>query len=214
MAAATDDDDLPMTDAGPRKGKPGEARHCIVYRAVRPLDELVRFVVGPGDVVVPDLKRKLPGRGASVTATRKAVEKAASAGLFARAFRRAVTVPADLADQVDALIEKAALDQLSLANKAGAVIQGFTRVEEAIDRKPVVALIHAREAAADGVGKLFQALRVREIQRADVRILRDFSGAQLDLALGRSNVVHACLLAGPASEGFLARATSLAVYRN
>ena len=40
-----------------------------------------------------------------------------------------------------------------------------------------------------------------------------FRSSQLDLALGRSNVVHAALLAGPVSAAFLARCDALARYR-
>jgi hypothetical protein len=43
--------------------------------------------------------------------------------------------------------------------------------------------------------------------------LNMFTSAQLDLALGRLNVVHAAVLAGPASVGFLARCRSLARFR-
>ena len=38
-------------------------RRCAVTRALRPKDELIRFVFGPDGAVVPDLKEKLPGRG-------------------------------------------------------------------------------------------------------------------------------------------------------
>src|SRR5437763_559187 len=38
-----------------------------------------------------------------------------------------------------------------------------------------------------------------------VKFIKAFTTAQLDLALGRSNVVHAALLAGPAIDTFLAR---------
>jgi hypothetical protein len=216
MLAETTDDAAPVpeTDGGPHKGKPGEARLCIVYRAVRPLDELIRFVVGPDDRVVPDLRRRLPGRGAWVTATRAAVDKAVASKAFSRAFKRQVTASPDLGQEVDALLERAALDHLALANKAGAVVQGFVRIEETLARKPVVALIHAREAAEDGVSKLRQALRAEGYGPADVRIVKDFSVGQLDLVLGRANVIHACLLAGPAGAGFLARAISLDRYRH
>jgi hypothetical protein len=36
----------------------------------------------------------------------------------------------------------------------------------------------------------------------------------LDLALGRSNVIHAALLAGPASRTFLSRSQTLVRYRS
>ncbi len=36
---------------------------CAVTRQVAPTDDLIRFVLSPTGEVVPDLKRKLPGRG-------------------------------------------------------------------------------------------------------------------------------------------------------
>src|SRR6266705_5923939 len=80
------------TDAGPREAAPGTERLCIVTRTVKPVAELIRFVVGP-DGIVPDLKRKLPGRGVWVTATRAAVSAAVERKAFGRAFKREVTVP-------------------------------------------------------------------------------------------------------------------------
>jgi hypothetical protein len=41
-----------------------------------------------------------------------------------------------------------------------------------------------------------------------------FASSQLDLALGRANVVHAALKAEPASRAFLARCRRLAAYRS
>ena len=54
-------------DSGPCARHEPE-RTCIVTRAVKPVAELIRFVLGPDDQVVPDLKHKLPGRGVWVTA--------------------------------------------------------------------------------------------------------------------------------------------------
>ena len=60
----------PALDNGPRTDKSATMRMCAVSREVRPIDELIRFVVSPDGAVVPDLKRKLPGRGLWVSATR------------------------------------------------------------------------------------------------------------------------------------------------
>ncbi len=59
---------------------------------------LIRFVASPDGVVVADLKGRLPGRGAWVTARRDVVEQAIAKRLFARALKRDVTVAGDLAD--------------------------------------------------------------------------------------------------------------------
>ena len=52
----------PELDNGPRTDRSATMRMCAVCREVRPVDELIRFVLSPEGAVVPDLKRKLPGR--------------------------------------------------------------------------------------------------------------------------------------------------------
>ncbi len=185
-------------------------RQCAVTRVVRPLDELIRFVVGPDGRVVPDLKRRLPGRGAWVTAAADTVARAAAKGAFARAFRRPVTVDPDLAALVDGLMVKAALGALSLANKAGEVISGFAKVEAAIEAGKAAALIHAEEAADDGRRKLDAKLTRL---RPGAPVIGAFKGEQLSLALGRPNVVHAAVTGGGASAGFLGAVARLEQFR-
>ncbi|KAA5601950.1 RNA-binding protein [Blastochloris sulfoviridis] len=209
------------TDRGPRDGRAGPVRTCIATRRQGARETMVRFVVGPDGAVVPDLAARLPGRGAWTSLSRAAVATAVKRRAFARAFRREVTVDPALADQVDQLLERAALEALSLANKAGAVVAGFTRVEAAIAAGDVAALIHAREAADDGVARLDRALRAslsgygpgNAPNGGELPILRLFTVEQLSLALGRPNVIHAAVLAGAASSGFLARTTRLDRYR-
>ncbi|MFN7633375.1 MAG: DUF448 domain-containing protein, partial [Acetobacteraceae bacterium] len=41
----------------------GPLRRCIVTRESQPKERMIRFVVGPGAAVVPDLSGRLPGRG-------------------------------------------------------------------------------------------------------------------------------------------------------
>ena len=189
------------------------ARTDIVSREAMPISDLIRFVEAPDGVVVADLKRDLPGRGVWVRATHGAVSTAATRKLFARSLRRAVEVPADLADRVDALLTKQALGTFGLARKAGLVVTGFAKVEQAVARERLAGLLHAAEAGADGVEKLAAALKRRFGGEIGLPVVRIFTGAQLDLALGRSNVIHAALLAGRASEIFLERAVALGRYR-
>src|SRR5690349_15618517 len=107
-------------------------RTCIVTRRQAEPDELIRFVVGPDKAVVPDIKRKLPGRGCWVTADRVHIDKASKKGLFARAFKTEVVVPEDLGGMVDNVLAKSALGALGLARKAGAVALGATKVEACV----------------------------------------------------------------------------------
>jgi predicted RNA-binding protein YlxR (DUF448 family) len=141
-------------------------RTCIVTRAKGLPEDMIRFVVGPGAIVVPDIRRKLPGRGVWVTA------------------------------------------------RAGHVVSGFAKVEEAIASRAIAGLVHAADCGADGMRKLGQSLRRRYCdERARPRV-ELFRSGQLDLALGRANVIHAALIEGPASEGFLERCRKLTLYRS
>ncbi|MEA2907729.1 MAG: uncharacterized protein QOI12_5116 [Alphaproteobacteria bacterium] len=210
MLARPQDDEL---DAGPRKCAPGTERFCAATGAVRPVDDMIRFVLAPDGAVVADLKRRLPGRGIWVTATRQALCSAVARKAFARSFKREVRLPADFVDATERLIERSALDALAMAHKAGRVAIGFTKTEVALAQDRVAGLIHAAGAAPDGVRKLAAALRRRPAEARTIAAIDTFSAVQLDLAFGRSNVVHAALLAGPECKTFLARAARLDRFR-
>ena len=207
MIAPSPDIDL---DAGPRAQE--LERMCVATRTVRPVADMIRFVVGPDGEAVPDLKRKLPGRGVWVTATQDALSDALKRKALARGFKREVRLPADLVARTGQLLERAALDALAMAGKAGLVATGFTRVEAALAQEKVIALLHAAEAAADGIRKLDAAWH-RRPERGLVVSIGLLTSAQLDLALGRPNVIHAALLAGPSSDTFLARLRRLERFR-
>jgi uncharacterized protein len=198
-------------DTGPRDRE--RERLCVATRTVRPLADLIRFVIGPNGEVVPDLKRKLPGRGVWVTATHDALDDAIKRKVFSRGFKRDVRLPADLLSITDQLIERAVLDALAIAHKAGLVAAGFARAAAALGHADTVALLHAVEAASDGVAKLDAALH-RKAGSHPIAVIRVLTSAQLDLALGRPNVIHAALLAGPPSDTFLARLWRLQRFRS
>ncbi|WP_376738670.1 RNA-binding protein [Rhodopseudomonas sp. B29] len=189
---------------------------CAVTRQVRPTSELIRFVVAPTGEVVADLKRNLPGRGLWLTASRSIVEQAVRRRVFARGFKRDVKVAPALATDLEALLVRSVIDALSIAAKASQVVSGFGKVESALKSREAVAVIHATDGAADGIRKLDALRRAhdghatgsREIPRVDALMSHD-----LDLALGRSNVIHAALLAGSAGQTFLSRCQILVRYR-
>jgi predicted RNA-binding protein YlxR (DUF448 family) len=193
---------------------PGNERQCALTREVRPVEEMIRFVVGPASEVVPDVKRKLPGRGLWITASRAAVQEAVKRHVFARGFKRDVRVASDLAAATERMIERAALDALAIAGKAGLVLAGTAKVDVALARHDLSALIHAADAGDDGRRKLDAALRRKTTEKSrQIAIVDLFTGGQLDLALNRPNVVHAALLAGPGGETFLSRVARLKRFR-
>jgi predicted RNA-binding protein YlxR (DUF448 family) len=167
---------------------------------------MIRFVLGPDGAVVPDLKHKLPGRGVWITARRSVLADAISRGAFQRGFKSEVKVSKDLATSVERLIERWVLDALAIAHKAGDAITGFAKVEAAIETDEIGALLHAKDASADGCRKIAASLKRRFGEGAGkIVTIAAFTSTQLDLALGRPNVVHAALLAGRASDTVLTR---------
>ena len=202
-----EDGDAEAADGGP-------LRLCAVSRVQKPPEELIRFVAGPDGKIVPDLARRLPGRGVWVDATREAVAEAVRRKAFAKSLKQNVSVPADLPDLVERLLQKRLAEAVSLANKAGLLVAGFAKVEELIEAGEAVALIHAADAAADGVGKLdrkFKALRGPNDTPAV--IVRELAGAELSLAMGRPNVIHAAAAEGGASLRLIEEARRLGRYR-
>jgi predicted RNA-binding protein YlxR (DUF448 family) len=206
----------PDLDNGPRTKKSATVRMCAVTRKVRPIDELIRFVVAPTGEVIPDLKRKLPGRGLWVSASRKLVAEAVRRHQFTKGFKRDVRVAPGLAADTENLLIRSVIEALAMAAKAGQVVAGFGKVEDALGQGQARALIHASDGAADGIRKLDAAARQNAGINAEsnqIRVVTALTSEQLDLALGRSNVVHAALLAGPASKTFLSRSQTLVRYR-
>lgn len=190
-------------------------RTCIVTRQRHAApDALIRFVAAPDGTVVPDLKRRLPGRGCFVTADRATVAEAVRRGLFARALKAEARAAADLADSIDALLARTALGSLGLARKAGALLLGATQVEAAVRSGRALAVLHAREAAADGVRKIDQARRATvHLGGPEIDAYKLFAEADLDLALGASHVIHAALLQADAGRAALRKLDALSRYR-
>ena len=214
----------PDLDNGPRTDRSATVRMCAVTRQVQPIDDLIRFVVSPQSEVMADLKRKLPGRGLWVAASRQVVAEAVRRHQFGKGFKREVRVAPTLAADTETLLVRSAIEALAIAAKAGQVVAGFSKVEGALAprqaRTAIHAVIHASDGAADGIRKLDAIIRQNARQNTEngdeshpLPVVTALTSEQLDLALGRSNVIHAALLAGPASKTFLSRSHVLVRYR-
>jgi predicted RNA-binding protein YlxR (DUF448 family) len=206
-------------DATGGRDRSAPVRLCAVTRAQRPVEDLVRFVLGPDGTIVPDLARRLPGRGVWVEARRETLATAVRRKVFARSLQRQVVVPEDLPDQVERLMTRRLAEAVSLANKAGLLVTGFAKVEELIAKGRAALLIHAADGGSDGVEKLARKFRAQMAgdgcaERADHAIVTDLTGQQLDLAIGRSNVVHAAATGGGAAWRILAEAGRLRRFRS
>ncbi|MCK1710234.1 MULTISPECIES: RNA-binding protein [unclassified Bradyrhizobium] len=210
---ADNDHDL---DNGPRTERSATMRMCAVSREVKPIDELIRFVVSPEGQIVPDLKRKLPGRGMWLSASRQTVAEAVRRHQFSKAFKRELRTPQTLPADIEALLVRSVMEALGIAAKAGQIVAGFGKVESALREGTVEVLIHASDGAADGIRKLDTLARQNAGNRGtkpQIPVITALKSIELDLALTRSNVIHAALLAGPASRSFLSRSQMLVRYR-
>lgn len=192
---------------------PGWERTCIVTKTKAGPDAMIRFVLGPDAEVIADLRHKLPGRGVWVSARADAVAAAVKRKAFARGFKAQVKVSASLPGEIEVLLSEMCLQALSLAKKAGQVVTGFFKAEAAIKAGSVIGLIHASDGSADGSRKLSQVLR-RQFGGQEKAEIKLFTSRQLSLALGGTNVIHAALTEGAASEAFLSHCRRLERYRS
>ena len=170
---------------------------CILTRQVKDEAELIRFVRGPDGEAVPDLGRKLPGRGVWVSLNREVLAEVMRKKLFSRGFAAETSVPADLPERISKQLRQQVLSLTSLAKKAGEAVTGFMKVEEMASRGRAKLLFHAKEAAPDGCRKLDKFL-----QPGMEKIVL-FHSDELDLAFGRSNVVHAAVARGGLADKLL-----------
>lgn len=190
-------------------------RTCIVTRQSGPADRMIRFVGGPDGIVVPDLKGQLPGRGCWVMAERHLVRRAMEKNLFARSLKTKVTVPDGLDETIDTLIVKNLTGMIALARKAGQIVAGSSKVDAAVRSGKAIAVLHATDAAADGIRKIDQARAAWSgtggHQIASFRLL---TSEEMAIVMASGNVIHLAVLAGQAGEGVVKRARMLDRYRN
>ncbi len=181
-------------------------RMCIVTREVQDEQALIRFVRSPDGHVVPDLQRKLPGRGVWVSLSRERLREAISKKLFSRGFGAETKATPELVDLVGDLLRKQALSTFSLTKKAGLAVSGNSKVEDMVGKNQAQIIIHAREAAPDGRRK------IDKLAAADVKVINIFEVDELDLAFGRSNVIHAAVGRGKLAEKLLLAVKRIEMY--
>ena len=179
----------------PPEAEAGPERTCVLSRAIRPKDRLIRLALSPDGEVAPDVRARAPGRGAYFGVNRAeldaAIAKGKLKGALARAFKQDVRVPDDLGERIAAALRQSALDRLGLEARGGTLLTGSDRIEQAARSGKVHLLIHASDAGADGRRSLDQSWRVggggpKGLVFPEERTI-------LSMALGRENVVHLAL---------------------
>jgi predicted RNA-binding protein YlxR (DUF448 family) len=181
-------------------------RKCIVSGEVQPKAGLIRFCLGPDGQLVADVMNKLPGRGFYVTANRAMIDKAAKKGLFARAAKQSITVPADLADLVEAFVLRRVIDMISLTRKANAAVMGYEKVKDWLQNGKAVVLIQSSDGSERGKSKL-------RMPSENGHYVNCLTAGELGLAFGRERAIHAALAAGGLTTRVVEEAARLAGLR-
>lgn len=199
-----------MTRGGREKTRETPERRCIATGEVAPATGLIRFVVGPDGMVVPDVAGRLPGRGIWVAAERATLERAVGKRLFARAARAPVSLPEGLVALVEALLAQRLVELVSLARKGGAAVCGYEKTRDALARglggRPAAVLLQAADGSERGRSKL-------RAGPGCAGPLTALNAAELGMAFGRDRVIHAALAAGGLATRVVEEAARLAGLR-
>lgn len=196
-----DDPTAAVPEDDPDEPETGPLRRCAVTRERDYRGRMIRFVVGPDRVLVPDLLAKLPGRGIWLSARRDVLETGRTRGAFARAARGPVTVPTDLVDAVQSGLARRITELLGLTRRAGQAVCGFQKAREWLQAGRAGLIVQASDGSRDERTRFLSGA-------ADVRVAAPLSGAALGAVFGRDHVVHVAI-----AHGRLAEALSIETHR-
>ena len=203
-------DRIGETGRAGKRGEHGPERRCVVTGEVAPAGQLVRLALGPDGTIAPDVLGKAPGRGAWIGVPRAELEAAQAKGKLKGGLARGLheggfTIPDDLGARIAAQLQRATLDRLGLESRAGTLISGNEKIEQAARRGQVRLLLHASDAGPDGRKKLAQAWRVGEDDEGSGREGRvlPVDRHTLSMALGRENAVHLAIIDARAADRVL-----------
>ncbi len=177
-----------MTRGGREKDTEIAERRCLVTGEVQPKAGLIRFVLGPESMVVPDLAEKLPGRGFWLTADRAIIERAVAKGLFSRGAKAPAKPPEGLVELLEAGLARRVVDLISLGRKSGRAVAGFEKVKDWLAAGQVKVLLQASDGSERGKGKLWTP--------EGARWFGCLTASELGLAFGRDHVIHSALSRG------------------
>lgn len=177
----------------PEAEETGPVRQCAVTRARKPKEQLIRFVVSPDRLVVPDLAARLPGRGIWLSAERDVIESAAKRGVFARAACGPVTLPPDLPALLKDALTRRIVDALGLTRRAGQAVSGFAKAREWIASGRAALVVEAADGSADERSRLLSGAR-------HLPVVAVLDAAALGTVFGRDHVVHVAIAPGRLAE--------------
>ncbi len=167
--------------------KTEETRRCIVCGEVLPKEALLRFTLTPDNLIVPDFKKKLPGKGIWIKNSKKILSVAVEKNLFSKVLKKNVKTDFSLIEMVEKILHKRALDAISLARKAGSLVTGFEKVCETIKKNKAAFILEAQDAGEDGHNKIMNLAK-------NLDVFHTFTVEELDKELDKVNTVHIAFL--------------------
>jgi predicted RNA-binding protein YlxR (DUF448 family) len=196
-----DPEDGPEPETGP-------LRRCVLTRERLPKTEMIRFVLGPDRVIVPDLAGRLPGRGIWLSARGDVIETARVQGTLARAFARAArgpaTVPADLRVVLEAGLSRRIGELLGLARRAGQAVAGFQKAREWLRSGRAGLVLQASDGSTEERARFLSGAGAGEPGREEQTIpLAPLRAAELGTVFGRDHVVHVAVARGRLAEALV-----------
>jgi len=194
--------DLPPEGEGPEPELKGPLRRCIVTRESLPKEAMIRFVIGPGREIVPDLAGRLPGRGMWLSARADVLERALSRGAFSKAARGQVHLPPDLRARIETGLRGRLRDQLGFARRAGQAVCGFQQAREWLQAGRAAVLVEACDGSPSE--------RARLAGRRNVPLVVVLTAEELGAVFGRDQAVHVAVGRGPIAEKLVQEAGRLA----
>lgn len=190
-----------------RRNQATRQRRCLVSRDAFPVDQLIRFVVGPNQTIVPDIDGRLPGRGLWLRARRETIEAACDGRHFAKAARAPVQVETGLADRVEGLLSQRCLNILGLARRSSDAVAGFEKARALLKSDKSAVLFIATDGGNDGRRKMLAV-------GGNVAVIDLFSSAELGHVFGREKTVFAAIVEGGLADLFVREAGRLNGFRS
>lgn len=186
--------------------KVDSTRKCVLSGVVTEKDDMIRFVISPDNIVTPDIKAKLPGRGAWVTALKTDLDQVIAKNLFNKAFKTKVKPMENMAELISDLLKKDVLDALSICRKSGNLQMGHLKAEESILSGRTRIYVVANDAGTDTRKKLTAKMRtIAEKKGKKCYIFDHFTSAELVKCLGQEKIIHIAIKTGPMAVSLLAK---------
>ena len=173
---------------------------------------MIRFVISPDRVLVPDLAGRLPGRGIWLSASGDVIEGAlgtqpgaSASGMkgrelvraIARAARGPVQLPPDLAVMLETALLRRIGDLIGLARRAGQAVAGFEKARQWMRIHPVGLVLQAAD------GSEAERARFRSGVPDTIPIVEPLTGTELGRVFGHETVVHVVLAPGRLADAIV-----------